>query len=173
MINVDQPQEITCHLNAFLASPLGFMLFSGNPGSGKTFAALELYNEFSPHKLPAYDRDIAWFITQAELNMMWKKWSKDGDETMFLNAMSRTKLLIIDDLGTRTPTESFMDFLYALADNRYTLRSRRGTIITTNLSATPFRLKFGEPFFSRVASGVCLKFEAKDRRFKQEDNYAN
>lgn len=164
---LDQSEELRCHLNAFAASPRGFVLLSGRPGTGKSYAALAAYNAFAPYRLPAYDYDIARFITQAELNILWHKHNTEHGTSYLLDALTKTKLLILDDLGTRTPSVAFMDFLYVVADNRYSRRETRGTIITTNLNSKDMRDMFGDAFVSRVASGKCFRLEGKDRRFNE------
>lgn len=161
IMELDQSEEMRCHLNAFAASPRGFVLLSGKNGTGKSYASLEAYNAFSPYRLPDFDHDVAWFITQAELNLLFS----EGNTKYLLEELIKSTLLVLDDIGTRTPSEAFMDFLYALVDKRYTLRNKKGTIITTNLNATSMRQMFGDAFVSRVASGKCFRLEGKDRRF--------
>lgn len=165
--SLDQSEELRCHLNAFAASPRGFILLSGKNGTGKSYAALAAYNAFAPYRLPAYDYDIARFITQAELNILWNRHQNDGNSGYLLDMFIKTKLLVLDDIGTRTPSEAFMDFLYLVADMRYTKRDSRGTIITTNLTSNSMRDMFGDAFVSRVASGKCFRLEGKDRRFNE------
>lgn len=163
---LDQPDDLKRYLNAFAASPRGFLMLSGDNGLGKSFCALAAYNAFSPYKLPAYDHDIAWLITQANLNVLWQKFNIDGHSTLsLLDNMVKTKMLILDDLGTRRPTEAFADFLYAIVDGRYCNRFDRGTIITTNKTIEKLRDYLGDAIVSRIASGKCFKFEGEDRRF--------
>ena len=165
--DINQKIEIITALTAFSKNPQGFLLFSGANGTGKSFAAMAVYEVVSPFDLPFYDYDVARFLTQADLNILWSEFNTKHKETnTFLKDLYGSKLLILDDVGTRTPTEAYMDFLYAVVDKRYTLRSSRGTIITTNLNSTDMRQKFGDAFVSRVASGKCFKFEGLDRRFK-------
>ena len=145
----------------FAFKPFGFVLFAGKNGTGKSFAAMSIYNLLSSYSLPAYDHEEAWFITQADLNMLWS----DEPHRALLKALCDCKLLIIDDLGTRAPSTAFMDFLYALVDKRYTFRLKLGTIITTNLTSVAMREQFGDAFLSRVASGRNYVFTGEDRRF--------
>jgi DNA replication protein DnaC len=159
-----QRPEVVDFIKEFIPRPFGFLLFSGTNGTGKTYCAMKVYEAISPYKLPAYDRDIAIFTTQVALNLKFGKFSQNGETEYLLENMCTTKLLILDDIGTRTPSEPFMDFLYAIVDTRYTDRAKKGTIITTNLNAEDMRLKFGNAFFSRSASGKCFRFDGEDRR---------
>jgi len=150
-------------IKAFIKEPKGFFLMAGSNGTGKSFVAEAIYNSF---RVTAHESDLKMMLTQTDLNLKWQKQFKDwGETTYLLNQIISTKILVLDDLGTRTPTESFMDFLYAIADKRYSNKFNCGTIITTNLNSQNMRLKFGDAFVSRVASGVCLRMDGKDRRF--------
>lgn len=163
---LDQNQEHKNDLFAFVNHPMGFMLMTGKNGTGKSTAAMAIYEILAPHRLPYYDHDCAWFITQADLNILWlKKISQWNDTSYLQEEISNTKLLILDDLGTKPPSEPFNEFLYSLAEKRYSERAKLGTIITTNLTSKGLREMFGDAFFSRAASGRCIKFEGKDRRF--------
>jgi len=147
----------------FAKNPKGFFLMAGSNGTGKSFVAEAIYNSI---RVPIHEMDLKLMISQTDLNLKWQKQLKDwGETTYLLDQIISTKILVLDDIGTRTPTESFMDFLYAIADKRYSDKFNCGTIITTNLNSQNMRLKFGDAFVSRVASGVCLRMDGKDRRF--------
>jgi len=154
-------------IEKFARTPLGFMVLSGKNGTGKSFIAKAIYELYAPYKLPYYDKDIAYFVTQSKLNSDWLDQKQEGSATEMLTRLKGTKLLIIDDLGTRTPSDAFMDFLFDLFDTRWNNRNYLGTIITTNLNAEDMRLKFSDAITSRVASGICVRFEGQDRRFME------
>lgn len=161
--NCDQPIEIINALKEMRKTLTGFIVFSGKNGTGKSYAARCIYNSLNPYQHPAYDHDIAIFITQAELNMSYNKnLSQYSQVFTYLDYIRKTKLFVLDDLGTRTPTDAFMDFIYALIDYRY--ENKLATIVTTNLNSTDMRKNFSDAFVSRVASGKCFRFEGKDRR---------
>jgi DNA replication protein DnaC len=168
-----QTKETIEHLINFAKNPFGFLLMSGKQGRGKSYSAMAIYHAITPYRLPAYDHDLAFFINQADLNMEWNKYIKVyGHPGDLFDKIAKTKLFILDDLGTKMPTDSFMDFLYAIADKRNNLRKTHGTIITTNFTAKLLREKFGDSFFSRVASGVSLIFDhGSDRRLSKEEIY--
>jgi DNA replication protein DnaC len=164
---IEQPEPILSQLLHYAAHPFGFLLLAGTNGTGKTFAAKAIYHKNTDYILPEYNQEKAIFIKQPDMNIEWMSKIANGQSIeYFLQDLVKTKLLVIDDLGTRTPTESFMDFLYVLIDKRWERRQKTGTIITTNLSEEDFRKKFGDAVFSRAASGMCLRIDGADKRFK-------
>ncbi len=87
-----------------------------------------------------------------------------GSETNLLAKYVDCKLLIIDDLGTRTPSEGFLDYFYLLINKRINKPSN-ATIVSTNMSSKEMAEKLGSAILSRIASGMIIKFpEQKDRR---------
>jgi len=158
-----KPEAYMAALKQFLNNPYGFYLIAGTNGNGKTFTAKALYECFRCH-----DPDEKMFTTQTDLNLLWQKDLYEWGSTLYLlDKIVKTKLLILDDLGTRTPTDAFMDFLYAIADKRYNDRDKCGTVITTNLNASMLRERFGDAFTSRVASGIIVRHDGEDRRINK------
>jgi DNA replication protein DnaC len=150
----------------FANNPKGFLLLAGANGTGKSFIARAIYQKYSSYQLPYYDMEEAFFINQADLNERWIHDKAEGWSMSLLGTLKNTKLLIIDDFGTRTPSDSFSEFLYALIDHRWYNEDRLGTIITTNLNAKTMREKFGDAILSRVASGIMIRFDGEDRRIQ-------
>ena len=154
--DVRQRPDFLFWLRKWVENPKGFLVMSGTNGTGKTFAA---------NAILATQRE-SLSTTQAELNIEWKThFDKWGTDAYLLDRYSQDKILLLDDLGTRTPTEAFMDFLYALIDRRY--RLNYPTIITTNLIHKDLRERFGDAIASRIASGKCYRFDGKDRRLEE------
>ena len=155
----DKPEAFMKHVNEFAANPVGFFLISGKNGNGKTFTAEAIYGKFYH---PCGDN---MFWNQADLKMKWQSlYAKYGSTDYFFNEVVKAPLLVLDDLGTTRPTESFMEFLYIIADKRHKLKHTHGTIITTNLNSNSMREMFGDAFVSRVASGRCVRHDGPDRR---------
>ncbi len=161
---MDQSLEDRKELFYYSKSPNGFLLLAGSNGSGKSYAAEAIYNMNTTFKLPAYDHDQAIFVNQIDLNNEWM--ANLTSANVILDKYKKTKIMVLDDVGTRTPSEGFMDFLYGIVDYRWRFKHMLGTILTTNLNATFMREKFGDAFVSRVASGIVKRWDHPDRRFK-------
>lgn len=159
----DKPQELLKKIYEYEKKPYGFFLLSGHNGCGKSFIAEALYYSKTPYKLPDYDSDLAIFINQSDLNEQWKHIGKESP-IYFSEKFKNTKLLVLDDLGTRIPTDAFLDFLYAVVDYRWRHKEELGTIITTNKNANQFREIFGDAILDRISSGFVYRLEGKSRR---------
>lgn len=160
-------EEVILDLEDFAKKPQGFVILQGLNGRGKSYAAMAIYQRNTPFKFPAYNNDLAWFINQADLNMRYSEANEIyGHAISLLKQAQSSKLLVLDDLGTRTPSPAFGDFLYALIDKRWNDRAVLGTIITTNLDSTKLRKDFGDAIFSRIASGRNYVVTGPDRRFE-------
>ncbi len=159
----EKPEELIKKIFEYEKNPYGFFLMSGNNGSGKTYVADALYDARTTFRHPYYDSDQAIFITQAELNQKWIENYKEAPIN-FTYTYKNTKLLVLDDMGTRNPSDGFLDFLYLIIDFRWKNRETLGTIITTNKNAQQFREIFGDAILSRATSGFLFRLDGKDRR---------
>lgn len=159
-------EQVIEDLKDYVLNPNGFVLMVGKNGRGKSYAAMKVYEQLTPYKLPERDHDLAWFINQADLNLLFSEANElYGHALALLKQAYNSKLLIIDDLGTRTPSAAFGDFLYAVIDRRWNEKDKKGTIITTNLDSKKIRKDFGDAIFSRIASGRNYVVIGEDRRF--------
>ena len=149
---------------AFANRPKGFLLLAGANGTGKSFVAQAIYDRYSRFKLPYYDMDEAFFINQADLNEKWLHAKMEMSSLELSSRMKQTTLLVLDDLGTKTPSDTFGDFLYGIIDYRWNHRDKLGTIITTNMTGKITRERFGDAILSRIASGIQIRFDGEDRR---------
>lgn len=148
----------------FAKNPKGFLLLAGANGTGKSFAAQAIYEVHATFKLPYYDMEEAFFINQSDLNERWLQSKQENGSSDLSSRLKQTKLLVLDDLGTKTPSDAFGDFLYGLIDYRWNQRSTLGTIITTNMTGKITRERFGDAILSRIASGIQIRFDGEDRR---------
>lgn len=108
--------------------------------------------------------DESFFINQADLNERWLHAKVEYSPLELSARLKQTKLLVIDDLGTKTPSDSFADFLYGIIDYRWNHRDTLGTIITTNMTGKITRERFGDAILSRIASGIQIRLDGEDRR---------
>lgn len=149
---------------SFAKNPKGFLLLAGANGTGKSFIAHAIYEAHSVFKLPDYDMDEAFFINQSDLNERWLHAKQENSSLELSSRLKETKFLVLDDLGTKTPTDAFGDFLYGLIDHRWNRRDTLGTIITTNMTGKITRERFGDAILSRIASGIQIRLDGEDRR---------
>lgn len=160
LTDIDQKSyEFIEAINCFARNPTGYLLIAGSNGNGKTFASRALFDRFWT---PICNNQ---FWNQADLKIKWQDVLAEYKTTNhFLKDIVDAPLLVLDDIGTTRPTESFMEFLYVIADKRYNSKDTHGTIITTNLNSNMMRDMFGDAFVSRVASGLCVRHDGPDRR---------
>lgn len=167
---LNQKDDWKKEFSAFAKNPVGFLLLAGKNGTGKTTTAeaiLENAKIKRPHPQdPLFDEKI--LCTQASLFMKWMEEQKRWGQTAYLfERLVKVRLLVLDDVGTRPPTEAFKDFLYIIIEKREREKENIGTILTTNKNVMDMREEFGDAIVSRVASGKVFRFEGKDRRFKE------
>lgn len=96
------------------------LLFWGEPGGGKTFAAACIANAL-------IDRGIQAMITSFP-RLLAASWEERGE---FLRNAIRFPLLVIDDFGVERNTEFSAEAVYIVIDEWY--KNKRPLIITTNL----------------------------------------
>jgi len=164
---LDQPEELKAKFKDFTVRPKGFVLLAGGNGTGKTTSAEAMYQN-ARIRLENPQHDAKMFFNQTDLNMRWESDRVQWGSTLYLcERLCNVKLLVLDDLGTRTPSEAFKDFIYVVIEKRERNKNTHGTIITTNMNANQMRDKFGDAICSRAASGQVFRFEGRDRRFKE------
>ena len=149
-----------------------FLILAGPNGQGKTYLAKCAYDYINPYLSGKghYD-EIAIMTTISDLYAEWKTTMKTyGEVDELTDKYKKTKLLVLDDLGIRTPTDAFHDFLMAIINFRKEnpLNQFMVTIITTNMSPELMMQKFGGAIYSRIASDEVFKLDhGVDRRFKE------
>lgn len=147
-------------LSKWARKPLGFVLFAGTSGRGKTYASCCVLSMSVKYEVPD-----AYFINVSDLYVKWKdSFNSGASELHLLTSLGDKKLLVIDDIGVRTPTEGFLEFIYLLLNKRRS--GEKGTIITTNLTSAQMYEKLGDALGSRISGGEIIVFEGPDRRKK-------
>lgn len=152
-----QKIEIIKALSEFSKKPKGFLLLAGNNGTGKTYAACACLREYLDQ-----GNTSARFFSISDINFLWLDNKKVGTEGDFATRFISSDFLILDDMGIRSPSNGFLDFLYFILDKRQ--RSSQGTIITTSKKSHEIKEFYGEDIFSRICSAKILIFEGEDRR---------
>lgn len=140
------------------------LLLSGETGRGKTYCAVALMYLLESWNCPWYEM---LFISVPQLNQEWlANMNNHSENHLSLYKMQNKKVLILDDIGIRKPTESFLEYLHALIDYRCGNKELI-TIFTTNCSASEMTKLLGPRIVSRMSEAVTIKFEGKDYRSRK------
>lgn len=167
--DLDRTEEEKAYFEQFTQRKSGILILAGPNGTGKTFAAKSIAATFKPGRYDSQEWDEVIFMNQPQIHMKWSETFNTPGATLYLTKQFHNcNLLVIDDLGTRKPSDGLMDFLYTVIDYRHDNADCRATLITTNLSSKQIRKDFGEAFASRILCGKSFKLEGKDRRFSNE-----
>ena len=136
----------------------GSLLFSGDPGLGKTFLSACIARQVvSAGFSVCYETAVQLF--------------SDFEQEKFGGAAGKTHrylacdLLIIDDLGTEMTTQFTVSALYTVLNRR--LMDHRPTIISTNLSMEEMERRYSPQIISRLRGMyTCFRFYGEDIRQK-------
>ena len=100
------------------------LVFHGNVGTGKTYAAACIANELIGRGVPVLMTNFNRIINRLQ--------NKFEGRQEYLDSLNDFNLLIIDDLATERNTEYMNEAVYSVIDGRY--RSGLPLIVTTNIS---------------------------------------
>lgn len=154
---IDQSAGKIEYLTKFVEKPKGLIMMQGAPGTGKTYAAMALCEKFS-----RTSRSLL-FTTQKQLADSWLKSFREEKQSHYADGLMRCQLLVIDDFGTAEISKSLLEFIMQLINTRLQW-SNRGTVITTNLSATKLAEFCGDALVDRFNTGQKFAFTGKSRR---------
>ncbi len=157
--NCRQSKSVLDSIKKYSEKFKGFLIFKGSFGTGKSYAASALLEE--------YRRGggiSARFLNLVDLYENWKECIQGNlSEKELVEPFKDCELLVLDDVGTRAPTSAFLDFFYLLLDKRCSNKNC-GTILTTNLENQELQQTYGSRILSRIGSGITIKFMGDDRR---------
>jgi DNA replication protein DnaC len=151
----------------------------GPPGRGKTSAAACCYRsavcrsqfitclEFvrlvqqcrtsEDHRCYALNPEYGHSETQ-----LWEQFVNGKVDFGWKPERATVDLLVVDDIGIRTPSDSVFGIVYELIDRR----GRRPTILTGNLEPEDLYSVFDGRVASRILSGTTIKVTGTDRRLE-------
>lgn len=148
------------HFDEMLEKNQG-LLFYGEVGTGKTFAAACIANHLLSLRVPVV---MTSFVKLLDSMMGFK----DEDQVM-INRLNRAKLLIIDDLGTERSTDTALEKVYNIVDSRYL--AQRPIILTTNLSLDEMK-KTLDTRYSRIYDRIfemCYPMQFKGQSWRKAE----
>lgn len=136
------------------------LLFWGNVGTGKTFAAACIANALIDNGVPALVTSFPRI-----LNSGW-------DKTEIIGQMKEFPLLVIDDLGVERSSEYALEIVQMVVDERY--KSGMPLIVTTNLTRqeleNPKDMRFSRIYDRVLEMCVPVYFDGPSRRKKTADD---
>jgi len=126
----DQEQYARCvaDARAFAEAPEGWLLLSGASGCGKTHIAAAIVNALLEGGEPAL------FVVVPDLLDHLRSAYQPGAEIGYDELFERVRsapVLVLDDLGTHSPTAWAQEKLFQLINHRF--NARLPTVVTTNL----------------------------------------
>ena len=144
------------------------IVFYGDTGTGKTFAAASILNEIIKKFIPKTGQIYTGYITNFTkiIQCVQKNFDLKGDSTLFVKTCS---LLVIDDFGSERKTSFAKEIITDIINSRY--NTKKPIILTTNIN---MKDKFGfncedEMFEKRIYSRLiemCMMVHVtgRDRR---------
>lgn len=143
---IDRARRYVERFDRLYSENIGAM-FTGEVGSGKTFAAACVANALIDRCISVRMRSLPRLLV--ELQTRWEK-------SVLLGELEACNLLILDDLGSERASDYALEQLFLVIDTRY--RAGKPLIITTNLTAeelkNPADLRF-ERIYDRI-SELCV-----------------
>lgn len=143
------------------------LLFYGNVGTGKSFAAACIGNYVMSCLRPVVMTSFVKILQQFSS-------FKNGDEEELIDRLTEPDLLILDDLGAERNTDFALEKVYNVIDSRY--RSRKPIILTTNLTLKEMKentdIRYAR-IYDRVFE-MCypIKFEgSSSRRIEAKERF--
>lgn len=114
----------------FVANGEGGLFFFGDPGTGKTFLASIVTQEFLKSNKSVIFGDVPTLLEALRSSFD----DKNTKITDLMDDLATVDLLVLDDLGTENPTEWAVERIYSIINQRY--NAEKPVIVTSN-----FRLK--------------------------------
>lgn len=112
------------------------LIFSGEPGTGKTFYAAAIANALIDMSIPSMIATVPSLATAMAADFEAKK-------PEILAQVKSVDLLVLDDVGIERRTSYMAERLFEIVDARY--RSGKPLIVTTNLGLTEISDKKSNP----------------------------
>ena len=151
----------------------------GSPGTGKTFLAA-----IKAQELLKQGKSVIFGDVPSLLDQLKGTFDQNSESTLeeLMKTLSEVDVLVLDDLGTETPTEWAVERLYLIVNNRY--NASKPIIVTSNYDTDTAANRLNSPknapkgvtgsrIISRL-SQMCkiVKISGDDKRlnFKTSDN---
>lgn len=90
-----------------------------------------------------------------------------SEDHLWRSRVDAADLLVLDDIGTRGPTDSAYDILHQIIDRR----RRKPTALSTNLSPEELVDVLDDRIVSRLLAGTAVEMDSPDQRLQQGQRY--
>lgn len=102
-------------------------------------------------------------LLKREIRQHWGTKTGESEIAKRIRAISGAPLLVLDDLGREGRAPSFIEVVDEIAEARD--KSRRPTIITTNMPSQEIKARYGAPVYSRlILPARVVKLSGSDQR---------
>jgi len=142
------------------------LYFFGQPGTGKTFMAASIANALMREGTPVLYLSAPNLFNMFTEHRVRSFRDEDYRDTLYKRVFS-CKLLIIDDLGMESLTDSRFSEFVALLNERLA-SGICSTIISTNMELKELKTRYDERAFSRIVGSFrIIRFFGDDIRLKR------
>ncbi|ACR15014.1 DnaC-like protein [Burkholderia phage BcepIL02] len=139
-----------------------FLVFGGNPGTGKSHLALAILQHVMRHSTGMYTDAMALI---RRVRATWRRDAQQSEEDV-LHALGFTvDLLVIDEIGVQRGTDDEQAIVFEIINRRY--RDLRPTILLTNLNGAGMKEFLGARTMDRLYErGTTVPFLWESHRRK-------
>lgn len=157
---LDLPTEICEKINNWWKKPLGFLIFLGNPGCGKSYLIAALINSLNENKKGGWK----YFSEKKFFSELREVINKNWDYEYEIRKICETPMIFMDDIHSGQSTDWQKECLFNFVDNRSI--SRFPTVITSNLFLDQMYKVFEPRFISRLKDkrNIIIELNWKDKR---------
>jgi hypothetical protein len=131
----------------------GFLIFTGDAGTGKSFeAALVLYRYLKSRVSNPFDRGAWETVEKTKSSVVWCTAMDIADDRKIAAQAKRGRLTVIDDLGSESDTSEGQAGIRGVLLKRYDMKLP--TVITTLLTLVDIDICYGSRITNRLTEDI-------------------